>query len=126
MTAAVVLADTAGRITAWDPGAERLFGHPAAHAVGCSLDLIVPPELRTAHWAGFHRAMATGTCRLDRAATNLPVLHADGSVRVLRARFVFLTDARDEPVGAAAVYGEPVGGEEAWGPVLHATPEAAP
>src|SRR5688500_6317108 len=65
MTAAVVLADTAGRITAWDPGAERLFGHPAAHAVGCSLDLIVPPELRTAHWAGFHRAMATGTCRLD-------------------------------------------------------------
>ncbi len=95
-------------------------------AIGCSLDLIVPPDLRAAHWSGFHRAMSTGTCRLDRAATNLPVLHADGSVRVLPARFVFLTDSRDEPAGAAAVYGDPVGGEEAWGPILRPTPEPAP
>ena len=62
--------------------------------------------------------MATGECRLDRAATNLPVLHADGGERVLPARFVFLTDARDQPVGAMAIYAEPAGGEQVWGPVL--------
>ena len=69
--------------------------------------------------------MATGVCQLDRAATNLPVLHADGDVRLFPGRFVFLTDGRDVAVGAMAIYAEPVGGEEAWGPVLHARPQDA-
>jgi PAS domain S-box-containing protein len=125
MTAAVVLADTEGRITAWNDGAERLFGHVARDALGRTLDLIVPPEHRAAHWAGFHRAMETGHCRLDRAATNLPVLHADGGVRVLPARFTFLTDGRDVPVGALAVYADPAGGEQVWGPVLGRPGDAA-
>ena len=116
--AAIVLADTTGTITSWNHGAEVLFGHRAADAVGRSLDLIVPPAYREAHWAGFRRAMATGECRLDRAATNLPVLHADGGERVLPARFVFLTDARDQPVGAMAIYAEPAGDEQVWGPIL--------
>ena len=62
--------------------------------------------------------MESGECRLDRAATNLPVVHADGAERVLPARFVFLTDARDQPVGAMAIYAEPAGGEQVWGPIL--------
>jgi PAS domain S-box-containing protein len=119
---AMVVADTDGRIVSWDAGAERLFGHAAADALGRSLDLIVPPALRERHWAGFRRAMATGECRLDRAATNLPVLHADGGERLLPARFVFLTDARGGAAGAVAVYAEPVGGEEAWGPIVGAAP----
>jgi PAS domain S-box-containing protein len=114
----VVLADTSGCITSWDGGAEQLFGHRAADAVGATLDLIVPPDHREVHWAGFRRAMATGTCRLDRATTNLPVLCADGEVRLFPGRFVFLADARDVPAGAMAIYAEPVGGEEAWGAVL--------
>ena len=115
---AVVLADTEGRIVAWDAGAEALFGHPAAEAIGRTLDLIVPPAFRDQHWSGFRRAMATGECRLDRAAANLPVLHADGAERLVPARFVFLTDGRGTPAGAAAVYAEPAGDEELWGPVL--------
>ena len=122
---AVVLADTAGHIVSWDTGAERLFGHRATDAVGATLDLIVPPDLRAAHWAGFRRAMDTGTCRLDRATTNLPVRCPDGEVRPFPGRFVFLADARDVPAGAMAIYSEPVGGEEAWGTVLPA-PEDAP
>jgi PAS domain S-box-containing protein len=118
MTAAVVLADTSGTITGWDAGAERLFGHAAGEAIGQRLDLVVPPAHRAAHWSGFRRAMASGTCRLDGAATNLPVLCADGEVRLFPARFVFLSDARGGPAGALAVYAEPVGGEEEWGPVL--------
>jgi PAS domain S-box-containing protein len=114
----IVMADTAGVITAWSAGAERLLGHPAADAVGRSLDLIVPEAYRAAHWTGFRRAVATGVCRLDRQATNLPVLHRDGGLRVLPARFVFLVDARDVVVGAMAIYAEPAGGEEAWGAVL--------
>ena len=97
----------------------RALVRPSAdEAVGRSLDLIVPPEHREAHWAGFHRAIATGVCHLDRQATNLPVVHGDGGRRVLPGRFVFLVDPRDVVVGAMAIYAEPAGDEEAWGAVL--------
>ena len=102
-------------------GASRPNGSSATRAdevVGQPVDVIVPDAYRDRHWDGFHRAMATGECRLDRAATNLPTLHRDGTERVLPARFVFLVDARGTPVGAMAIYAEPVGGEQAWGPVL--------
>jgi PAS domain S-box-containing protein len=112
-----VVADTDGVISWWSAGAERLLGHPPDAAIGRPLDLIVPEAYREAHWAGFRRAIATGACRLDRAATNLPVLHRDGRERILPARFVFLTDARDTVVGAMAIYAEPAGGEQPWGAV---------
>ncbi|MEX1993172.1 MAG: PAS domain S-box protein, partial [Steroidobacteraceae bacterium] len=35
-----------GRITSWNKGAERLFGHTAQEAIGKSIHLIVPPEGR--------------------------------------------------------------------------------
>jgi hypothetical protein len=62
--------------------------------------------------------MASGECRLDGATANLPVLHADGSERLLPARFVFLTDARGGPAGAVGVYADAAGGEQVWGEVL--------
>lgn len=34
-----------GKITSWNPAAEKLFGYPAAEAVGKSMMLIVPPDL---------------------------------------------------------------------------------
>ena len=64
---AIVAADPDGRITHGDHDAEVLFGHRAADAVGQPVDLIVPAEHRAAHWAGFRRAMSTGTCRLHPA-----------------------------------------------------------
>ncbi len=118
MDAALVVADRDGRIVHWSEQAERLFGHRAEEVVGEPVDVIVPDAYRDRHWDGFHRAMATGECRLDRAATNLPTLNRDGTERVLPARFVFLVDAHGTPVGAMAIYAEPVGGEQAWGPVL--------
>jgi PAS domain S-box-containing protein len=115
---AIVLADPSGRIGYFSAGAERLFGHVARAAVGRSLDLIVPPEFRERHWEGLHRAMRSGESRLDRAAANLPVLCADGQVRVFPGRFAFLTDAHGRPVGALAVYGEAAGDERPFGPIL--------
>jgi len=120
--AAIVVAGVDGRILQWTAAAEELFGHPAAEAIGQPVDLIVPDEYRERHWAGFHRAMATGNCRLDGAAINLPARHRDGSVRAVPARFVFLVDPHGQPVGAAAIYAEPAGGEEPWSPVIERAP----
>lgn len=99
---AIVTVDTQGVITAWDNGAENLFGHSAAEAVGQSLDLIVPAELAEAHWAGFHRAMAEP--KLKDLAADLPVRCADGEVRHFAGRLVVLLDGLGEAVGATAIF----------------------
>jgi PAS domain S-box-containing protein len=41
---AIVTTDLEGRITSWNPGAERMFGHSGHEAIGRSLDLFVPPD----------------------------------------------------------------------------------
>jgi two-component system, chemotaxis family, CheB/CheR fusion protein len=43
---AIVSKTLDGVIRSWNAGAERLFGHTAAEAIGQSIDLIIPPELR--------------------------------------------------------------------------------
>ena len=60
---AIVTTDRDGRIVFWSPGAERIFGFAAHEAVGQSLDLIIPENLRARHWEGFRHVMATGTSR---------------------------------------------------------------
>jgi PAS domain S-box-containing protein len=117
-THAIVMADPDGTISHWDAGAEQLFGYAVAEALGQSLDLIVPPEFRERHWAGFRKAVATGTCRLHGAVTNIPVRCKNGEVRPFPGRFVFLQGARDDVIGFAALYSEPTGSEAPFGPIV--------
>ena len=60
---AIVATDRDGIIRHWNKGAERIFGHTAAEAVGQSLDLIVPALLRARHWEGYRHVMQTGQSR---------------------------------------------------------------
>jgi PAS domain S-box-containing protein len=103
-THAMVIADSTGTIHVWSPGAEKLFGYAASEAVGQSLDLIVPASYRERHWKGFHKAIASGTSKLDGAASDLPVTCKDGTVVSFPARFIFLRDGRDRAVGAMALF----------------------
>jgi PAS domain S-box-containing protein len=102
VTHAIITTDRDGTIVGWDAGAEALFGHPAAQAVGRPVDMVIPGHLREAHWAGFHRAMRAPTVR-DRAA-DLPVLCADGEVRTFAGRLLVLSDALGVALGAMAIY----------------------
>ena len=43
---AIITKSLDGTITAWNAAAERLFGYPAAAAVGQRIDIIVPPDRR--------------------------------------------------------------------------------
>jgi PAS domain S-box-containing protein len=116
---AIVVADPQGVIRHFSPDAEALFGHAAADAVGKSLDVIVPPGgLRTRHWAALQRATETSEMRLDRAATNVPVLCKDGSVRAFPGRFHVLQGPRGEVAGYVGVFGERAGNEEAFTDVV--------
>jgi sigma-B regulation protein RsbU (phosphoserine phosphatase) len=53
--------DTSGRVTDWNPEAERMFGWVRKEALGRLLaDLIIPPEHRQAHRRGLERFLETG------------------------------------------------------------------
>ncbi|BBH68849.1 histidine kinase [Actinoplanes sp. OR16] len=43
---AIVTTDLDGVVLSWNPGAEMLYGHPAADMVGASIDAIIPVERR--------------------------------------------------------------------------------
>lgn len=75
---ALIYADKEGLIRAWNPGAEAVFGFSADEALGQSLDLIIPPHLRAAHWRGFHRAMARGVTSHGAEVRTTRGIHKDG------------------------------------------------
>ena len=101
---AVVFADPSGVIRAWSAGAEALFGHAAAEATGKTLDLVVPPDYRDRHWAGYREAMAASDGNIDHGSFNLPALHRDGTVMRIEVRLHVVHDSRNGVTGAMAVF----------------------
>jgi PAS domain S-box-containing protein len=101
---ALIFAEPSGVVRIWNSGAESLFGHSATDAIGQTLDLIVPPEYRERHWAGFRAAMAASDGKIDHASFNIPALHRDGTVLRVAVRLLVIHDARNRAVGAMAVF----------------------
>ena len=90
---AIVATDRDGHITFWNPGAERIFGFAAKEAVGKSLDLIIPENLRARHWEGFHHAMKTGISRYgDGDLLSVPGLTREGRRISVEFTIVMLRD----------------------------------
>ena len=94
---AVIATDREGRITFWNPGAERIFGFTACEASGQSLDLIIPENLRARHWE-------TGTSRYGHGdLLSVPGLTRDGRRISVEFTIVLLHDDRQEITGTVAV-----------------------
>lgn len=89
---AVVIANPAGTIVFWNDAAERLFGWPAAEARGQTLDLIIPERLRTRHWTGYERVMATGQTSYGDRLLEVPALHPDGRTLSVAFTVTLLAD----------------------------------
>ena len=102
---AIVIADTTGLIRFWSKGAEGLFGHPARDALGRTLDLIVPEEFRDRHWAGFRRAIASGSAATEGQANTIPVLKADGGIENHPGRLAILRAADGRVIGCKVIFG---------------------
>ena len=101
---AIIATDREGVITLWNPGAERIFGFSAAEAVGQSLDLIIPDNLRSRHWSGYRHAMATGESRYGHGdVLSVPGLTKDGRRISVEFTIVMLRDAQHRPAGTVAI-----------------------
>ena len=57
---AVICTDHSGTIIRWNHASTALFGYSAEEALGQSVELIIPDDLRAAHWTGFDAAMTKG------------------------------------------------------------------
>ena len=75
---AVVVSNAQGAITLWNPGAQRLFGHTEAQALGQSLDIIIPERLRKRHWDGYDKTMETGITKYGHDVLRVPAIDKDG------------------------------------------------
>lgn len=101
---AIVATDRAGIVTFWNPGATRIFGFASEEAVGQSLDIIIPENLRKRHWDGFHHTMATGTSRYgDGDLLSVPGLTKDGHRISVEFTIAILRDEQQAPVGTVAI-----------------------
>ncbi|WP_207540872.1 PAS domain S-box protein [Sabulicella rubraurantiaca] len=101
---AIVVADRDGLIRFWNPGAERIFGFPAAEALGQSLDIIIPEPQRARHWAGFQRVMETGESRYGAGELlAVPGLRGDGDRISLEFTIVPLHAPDGQMEGMAAI-----------------------
>lgn len=76
---AIVVADSSGKITLWNAGAERLFGYSAAEVLSQTLDCIIPEAQRRRHWEGYAEVMRTGVTRYGTQVLRVPGLRKDGS-----------------------------------------------
>ena len=61
---AIISGDQAGLITYLNPAAERMFGWPAAEAVGRPIKILMPERYHAAHEEGMRRFLETGERRL--------------------------------------------------------------
>lgn len=75
---AIVAADERGHITYLNPAAQRLFGYPAAEAVGQPLTLLMPDRLKEAHLGGFARFGRTGEAHIIGKTVEVVARHKDG------------------------------------------------
>jgi PAS domain S-box-containing protein len=101
---AIVAADKKGKIFFWNPGAERIFGHKNAEALGQSLDIIIPDRLRQRHWDGYRQVMRSGQSRYGHGdVLAVPGIAKDGRRISLEFTIIPLRAQTGELIGLAAI-----------------------
>ena len=100
---AILISDREGVIRFWNNGAEQMLGHTAVEAVGQSLDLIIPENLRERHWEGYKQVMASGETKYKTGLLSSPGVRKDGARISLEFSMVLLRDEAGEMQGCASI-----------------------
>jgi len=100
----VLLADDEGVIRMWNAGCERIFGFSAEEAIGQSLDIIIPENLRARHWEGYEQTMRTGKTRYGAGdLLGVPALRKDGTRISVEFSIVPFRNSDGRLVGIGAI-----------------------
>ena len=101
---AIIYSDEDGLIRFWNKGAERIFGFSKADAIGHSLDIIIPENLRKRHWDGYAETMRTGRTRYgDGDVLAVPALRKDGKRVSIEFTILPFHDKDGRIAGIAAI-----------------------
>ena len=104
MPDAIVYAGADGLIRVWNAGAARMFGFTEQEALGQSLDLIIPANLRGRHWSGYAETMRTGQTRYgDGQILSVPAIRKDGTRLSVEFTIVPFADPDGKMEGIAAI-----------------------
>jgi PAS domain S-box-containing protein len=99
---AIIFADPQGRIRLWNAGAEFIFGFCSAEALDQRLDLIIPEDLRKAHWAAFEFAMKAGHTKYGHKVMTTRSMNKKGERIYVNLSFSIVLDESGTPIGAMA------------------------
>jgi PAS domain S-box-containing protein len=100
---AVLISDLEGIIRFWNRGAELIFGYTSAEALGKSLDLIIPENLRARHWEGYWRVMRSGETKYKTGLLSSPGLRKDASRVSLEFSMILLHDSSGAISGCGTI-----------------------
>jgi PAS domain S-box-containing protein len=100
---AVLFSDRDGIIHLWNRGAERMFGYSAQEALGQSLDLIIPENLRQRHWDGYYRVMENGESRYSVDLLSAPAIRKDGTRISTEFSMALIKDNGGTMLGVATI-----------------------
>jgi PAS domain S-box-containing protein len=104
MPDAAVYSDAEGKIRYWNKGAEGIFGFTASEAIGQTLDIIIPANLRQRHWDGYEQTMRTGVTRYGAGdLLAVPAIRKDGSRISIEFTIVPFKDDTGRMLGIAAI-----------------------
>ncbi|MFQ5422650.1 MAG: PAS domain S-box protein [Phycisphaerae bacterium] len=95
---AVILTDAEGRITDWNPAAERTFGFTKDEVIGKSPELLNPPAVA----AGISTTIRLAVSRDGRWSGEIPFVRKDGTEGVCDATLVPLRNERGDWIGTVS------------------------
>ena len=108
---ATVTVDRDGIIRKWDDAVTEVAGYSADEALGRSLNVVIPPVLRSLHWHGFDRAMQRGRLSKPGKTYKVPTVRGDRRIVVAHATFELIPGPGGGTRGAVVTF---VGAGPAW------------
>jgi len=101
---AIIYASIGGMIHFWNRGAERIFGFSEEEALGRSLDIIIPENLRQRHWDAYAQTMQTGITQYGAGdVLAVPALRKDGKRVSIEFSILPFKDREGRMLGVAAI-----------------------
>ena len=100
---AIMFSDRDGIIRLWNSGAAQMFGFTEEEALGHSLDLIIPENLRGRHWEGYNKVMQSGSSHYSIDLLSAPALRKDGTRLSTEFSMVLVKDESGKMLGVAAI-----------------------